>query len=106
MRCLPDLRREVPHRYRVAFERHRSSGSGSLEAHSPLTALSGGRAFERLVTTVAALDAANPPLDATVLWVALHGYASLASGVPAFPWPDRQDMLTTLMNRAVPGTQL
>ena len=42
-------------------------------------------------------------LDATVLWVGLHGYATLADAVPAFPWPDLDTMLTELLNRTVPG---
>lgn len=93
----------APHRYRVAFGRHRRTGTGSLPADTPLSGLSGGQAFGRLVAAVAAQTTAgaDPQLDATALWVALHGYASLSASVPAFPWPDRGDMLATLLDRMI-----
>jgi hypothetical protein len=33
--------------------------------------------------------------------VALHGYASLATSVPAFPWPDREELLNAIIGRIV-----
>lgn len=94
-----DFAKDKPHRYRVAFGRH------SITETPPgrLDDLSGGRAFTRLHDSVAACatesDAtgAAPQIATTLLWVALHGYASLSSSVPAFPWPDRQEMLTALL---------
>jgi AcrR family transcriptional regulator len=98
----------MPHRYRVAFGRTRSTDSGSLPAGSPLDRLSGGQAFGRLVEAVDAATVRGPAgersgarasalLDATALWVALHGYATLRASVPAFPWPGREEMLTVLL---------
>jgi AcrR family transcriptional regulator len=93
----------APHRYRVAFGRHRGTGPGSMPAGTRLPQLSGGQAFGRLVEAVAATgDRPDPVLDATALWVGLHGYATLAAGVPAFPWPDREDMLTALLQHTLP----
>ncbi|XVQ88405.1 TetR/AcrR family transcriptional regulator [Microbispora siamensis] len=87
---------ERPHRYRVAFERRRS---GPAEARA-VENLSGGQAFGRLVAAVAEAGGGDSPeLDATALWVALHGYAVLSAGVPAFPWPGRERMLERLLAR-------
>jgi hypothetical protein len=106
----------MPHRYQVAFGRNRSTGPGSLPAGSSVEQLSGAQAFGRLVAAVAAATAPGPAgersgagasalLDATALWVALHGYATLHTSVPAFPWPDREDMLTTLLRCAAGYTR-
>ncbi|WP_432931676.1 TetR/AcrR family transcriptional regulator [Microbispora sp. CA-135349] len=87
---------ERPHRYRVAFERRRSGPAKTRTMED----LSGVQAFGRLVTAVAEAGGdGSPELDATALWVALHGYAVLSVGVPAFPWPARQRMLDRLLAR-------
>ncbi|HUR03651.1 MAG TPA: TetR/AcrR family transcriptional regulator [Nonomuraea sp.] len=44
----------------------------------------------------------SPQVAATALWVALHGYASLTASVPLFPWPDRRQMLSTLLASTAP----
>jgi AcrR family transcriptional regulator len=96
-----------PHRYRVAFERHRTAVTENASEESRLEELSGGQAFGRLVTAIGdcvqpdCVTSRSPQLDATVLWVALHGYASLTTSVPAFPWPDRAEMLNALIGWVV-----
>jgi hypothetical protein len=35
--------------------------------------------------------------DATAIWVALHGYATLRSSRPAFPWPEGDAMLERIV---------
>ncbi|MBT2228936.1 TetR/AcrR family transcriptional regulator [Nonomuraea sp. NEAU-A123] len=45
----------------------------------------------------------SPQVAATALWVSLHGYASLTASVPLFPWPDRREMLSTLLASIVPA---
>lgn len=104
---------ERPQRYRVAFERHRRGPRGEARA---LADLSGGQAFGRLVAVVAGAGnsdagsgrngsddggsgSGSPELDATALWVALHGYAVLSAGLPAFPWPDRGRMIDRILAR-------
>ena len=68
--------------------------------------LIGATAFDVLVDSVAACIAsgdsvADEPLaPATALWVALHGYVTLQSSVPGFPWPAddalADDLIATL----------
>jgi hypothetical protein len=77
-----------------------------------VTDLAGAGAFGVLVEAVEAAGARGtalpetapaPPasgvVDATALWVALHGYAALRASVPAFPWPD--GLVATLIERLV-----
>jgi AcrR family transcriptional regulator len=98
---------DKPHRYRVAFERRRTPATANTSEARGLEELSGGQAFGRLVTAVGdcgqpdCVTSRSPQLDATVLWVALHGYASLATSVPAFPWPDREELLNAIIGRIV-----
>lgn len=84
-----------PHRYRVVFGRHRVGG---VEV-KPLEELWGAQAFARLAASVAGCLPADrsPQVAAVSLWAGLHGYASLSASVPAFPWPDRQEMLDALL---------
>jgi AcrR family transcriptional regulator len=99
--------REQPHRYRVMFGRHRAAGESALSQPRPAEELLGSRAFNTLVGAVSRRTGTEPDegsfTDATALWVALHGYASLQAAVPAFPWPDSAEMLTTLIERLIRG---
>jgi AcrR family transcriptional regulator len=99
---------ERPHRYRVLFGRNR--GPGQLETSSMTKAkamddLLGAQTFGVLVDAVsdcveAGYSHSEQALyDATALWVALHGYATLHASVPAFPWPPEEELLTTLVTR-------
>ncbi|MBB2745638.1 UNVERIFIED_ORG: hypothetical protein FHR35_005501 [Microbispora rosea subsp. rosea] len=56
------------------------------------------QAFGRLVAAVAG-SGDSPELDATAMWVGLHGYAVLNARVPAFPWPGGERMLDRLLTR-------
>jgi hypothetical protein len=35
--------------------------------------------------------------DACAVWVALHGYATLRTNLPSFPWPDGQAMFDRIV---------
>ena len=102
-----DFARTHPHRYRVLFARHRTGGAFAMTDTRAIDELAGAQAFHRLVASVAIHTGTGPDrstiADATALWVALHGYASLQSALPAFPWPDAAHMLDTLIERLVPG---
>jgi AcrR family transcriptional regulator len=107
--CLAYVRfaRQKPHVYRVMFGRHRSTEGAAVNRTRPVDELSGAQAFERLVAAVCARTERPPGAgslrDATVLWVALHGYVSLQTAVPAFPWPPADDMVETLIARFLGG---
>jgi AcrR family transcriptional regulator len=90
-----DFAEARPRRYRVIFGRHRVD---KVEV-KPLEELWGAQAFARLTASVAACTPAgrSPQVAATALWAGLHGYASLGTSVPAFPWPDRQEILDALL---------
>jgi len=87
-----------PERYRLLFERGTPHPTG--------TPVPGVRteSFGWLVAALqdcisvgisASDDAAR---DATVIWAALHGYATLHSLIPGFPWPDSEVMLDRIVS--------
>jgi AcrR family transcriptional regulator len=93
-----------PHRYRVMFARHRGGDTGTTNEPRLADELLGATAFGRLVEAVAhhqGEPSASPLQPAIALWVALHGYVSLRSAVPAFPWPPEDTMLDDLITRNV-----
>jgi AcrR family transcriptional regulator len=104
-RAYLEFARERPHRYRVMFGRHRTNPSAAMTAPRSAEDLLGARAFGTLVSAVAGTAGTEPDAttftDATALWVAIHGYASLQDAVPAFPWPDPGEMLDILLGRLV-----
>jgi AcrR family transcriptional regulator len=91
---------ERPNRYKLIFERQyliagpdepvsavRRQGFGALIA----------AVQECIDTGISASTDAE--LDSTAIWVALHGYATLRSLMPGWPWPDAD----TLLNRIIDG---
>jgi AcrR family transcriptional regulator len=44
-------------------------------------------------------DSTDYHLDAVAIWVALHGYSTLASNNAGFPWPDRDVLIDELISR-------
>lgn len=96
-----DFADRQPAAYRVLFGRSR--GAAAEEVPREMSDLAGAGAFRVMADAVAAARAANgvspekadvatpdPAIltEATALWVALHGYATLRTAVPVFPWPD------------------
>jgi AcrR family transcriptional regulator len=90
---------ERPNQYKLLFERRNVIGPGS-EA----TRLIRIESFELLVASVqACVDAGisasdDPARDAAALWAALHGFATLRSFRPQFPWPDTDTMLDRILS--------
>ena len=110
-RAYLDFAHRQPAGYRVLFGRSRGAPERE-EVSREMSDLSGAGAFGVLAEAVAAARAGNGPssgtpaalsasptvlTEATVLWVALHGYATLRANVPVFPWPD--GLLTLLVDR-------
>lgn len=98
--CMAYLRfaADRPERYRLLFER----GTGHI-ADGPVPSVR-TESFGWLVAALqdcigagisASDDAAR---DATVIWAALHGYATLHSLLPGFPWPDGAVMLDRIVS--------
>jgi AcrR family transcriptional regulator len=91
---------ERPNRYKLLFERRDLIVDASVPAQQ--LRLEG---FEQLVAAVracvdAGISASDDPVrDATALWVALHGFATLQSLLPGFPWP----AVDTMLDRIVTG---
>jgi AcrR family transcriptional regulator len=87
---------ERPNRYKLMFERqHRIGGD------VPDVQITG---FDLLVRSIqdcvaagisASTDAAR---DATAIWLALHGYATLPARLPMFPWPDADALLDRIVD--------
>lgn len=96
--------RDHPGRYRVMFSRSGMERSKQTSARREFEDLGGAEALGVLVSVCEALsenesDPQDPFTEAITVWVALHGYATLSSAVPAFPWPT--NLLATLLDRVV-----
>jgi AcrR family transcriptional regulator len=82
--------REHAQSYRVMFQR---GGPPSLESAEMEGPALGGDAFCILVSAIQeCVDAGrststDPFADAVAVWVAMHGYSLLHTGLPGFPWP-------------------
>lgn len=91
---------ERPQRYRILFQNRRPP---ELEAGVAAEQMLGYRAFSVLVGRIEACVAArrsrsdDPFADATALWVALHGYATLRTAIPNFPWPAGEQLSDRLV---------
>ncbi len=87
-----------PNRYRVLFERQALAGDDPDPVPSIRT-----RSFDLLVgcltdCVAAGISASDDPRrDATAIWVALHGFATLQALLPGFPWPRSDDMLDRMV---------
>ena len=87
-----------PNRYQLLFERRDLIGDGP-GADLPMRI----EGFELLVASVqdcidAGISASDDPVrDATAIWVALHGFATLRSMWPGFPWPGTDTMLDRIV---------
>jgi AcrR family transcriptional regulator len=87
---------ERPNRYRLMFERqHRIGGD------VPDVQIAG---FDLLVSSIQDCVAAgisvstDPARDATAIWLALHGYATLPARLPMFPWPEPDALLDRIID--------
>jgi AcrR family transcriptional regulator len=87
---------ERPNRYKLLFERqHRIGGD------VPDVQITG---FDLLVRSIQDCVAAgisastDPARDATAIWLALHGYATLPARLPMFPWPDADALLDRIVD--------
>lgn len=89
-----------PQRYRVLFQNRRPP---ALDHDVPVDQMIGYEAFSVLVKRISDCVASgrsrsvDPFEDATALWAALHGYATLRTAVPNFPWPDRDQLVERLV---------
>ena len=89
---------ERPNRYRLLFERRDILGTGQRR-FSAVRAQS----FELLITSLQACVEAgisastNPELDATAIWAALHGFATLHANMPGHAWPDTDALLDRIV---------
>jgi AcrR family transcriptional regulator len=96
---------ERPGRFRLLFGRSRVHTAGIPRAES-VRDMVGAEAFGTLIEGIEGCVAAgrcastDPEGDATQLWIGLHGYATLRTSVPYFPWPPQDQVLNDLLRRA------
>jgi AcrR family transcriptional regulator len=96
---------ERPGRFRLLFGRRRNLTAGIPQAES-VRDMVGADAFGTLIEGIERCVAAgcsastDPERDATQLWIGLHGYATLRTSVPYFPWPPQDELLDDLIRRA------
>jgi AcrR family transcriptional regulator len=94
---------EQPNRYRLLFERqHRLGGDvHDVGGDVPDVEIKG---FDLLVRSIQDCVAAgisastDPARDATAIWLALHGYATLPDRLPMFPWPEPDALLDRIID--------
>lgn len=95
--------RENQSAYRMLFSAVTEQPAGS----ETLASMPGAAAFEQLVTGVRHCQEAGysagtaPETTATLVWVGLHGLATLPSARPDFPWPALEPLLDDLLERVV-----
>lgn len=98
-----------PGTYRMLF-----GGAPSANGAGTLSTMPGREAFDQLVTGVRkyheSLDvpadkndrrSRDAERDATLLWIGLHGIASLRQARSDFPWPDTDVLLDELLERLI-----
>jgi len=91
---------ERPNRYKLLFERQHRIG-GDIGGDVPDVQITG---FDLLVRSIQDCVAAgisastDPARDATAIWLALHGYATLPARLPMFPWPDADALLDRIVD--------
>jgi hypothetical protein len=94
---------EHPQQYAVLFGRNNQVPSTAVA--KTVDAMPGAEAFAFLLDGIRECAATGkshstqPLEDATTLWVALHGYVGLRSGIPDFPWPPDDIVLDYLIDR-------
>jgi AcrR family transcriptional regulator len=87
-----------PNRYRLLFERRDLVSELGADSY-PIRVES----FNALVASLqdcieAGISASEDPVrDATAIWAALHGYATLRVLLSGFPWPDEETMLDRIV---------
>jgi hypothetical protein len=91
------------HQYRVLFAHNARLRPAGPE--KSVTTIAGAEAFDFLLGGIqACVDAGRSRStglgeDATALWVALHGYVRLQTGVSDFPWPPDGRLIDALTDR-------
>lgn len=91
-----DYAHRSPATYHILFTRHRPSRLPSVGAAA-------AEVFQGLVDTITECVAQGrststaPFNDAVLLWVSLHGLASLPPHHPRFPWPSTEQLLGELL---------
>jgi AcrR family transcriptional regulator len=104
---------EMPHRYLAIFGHgwdHRDPAQAAM-TQAEFIDDPGSEAFRILVDCIAGCVAAGRStstdafFDAAALWSALHGYSTLHTNLPHFPWPDDADLLSALIDRLAKLTQ-
>jgi AcrR family transcriptional regulator len=92
-----------PSRYRILFDQSGFADPSRGPDSDP--GIAGQTAFSIPVSAIADCAAAGRSTsvdhfaDATALWVALHGLATLSDLVPNFPWPDQNQLVTVIADR-------
>ncbi|MBB4929969.1 AcrR family transcriptional regulator [Lipingzhangella halophila] len=95
--------RDHPGSYRMLFGAQQPADIG----RGDLGSIPGRAAFGQLVAGIRACQDAGrtpagvPERDATLVWVGLHGLASLHEARPDFPWPPAEELLDDLLHRIV-----
>jgi AcrR family transcriptional regulator len=89
-----------PQRYRILFDRREPAED---DPDRPIASIR-KESFEFLADAVrrcadAGVSASTDPFgDATAIWVALHGYATLRANMPRFPWPPHDATLDRIVH--------
>ncbi|MDA2889988.1 TetR/AcrR family transcriptional regulator [Mycolicibacterium sp. BiH015] len=97
---------EQPERYLTLFERRRTLERSELPADGNRAFLyaNGAESFAILAAAISEatdITSGSAEEDAALLWAGLHGYTSLRSSMPRFPWfADEERVCRLLVDRA------
>lgn len=92
-----------PHEYEMMFGAEPDPSPGGTA--KSLDTMEGAEPFSILLDAIRACvdtgasGSTQPVEDATAMWVALHGYVSLRSAIPDFPWPAGDSLLDAIAER-------
>ena len=89
--------RRYPGQYRILFERSESNLSTPARVYEQ--GLGAFHLLERALEQAIAEEGLEktPASDAQLIWIALHGLATLVPATPGFPWGDRAEIATRLL---------
>ncbi|PRY36858.1 TetR/AcrR family transcriptional regulator [Umezawaea tangerina] len=101
IRAYVDFGLQQPHQYRVLFTVPPADRREQLD--KDMETMTGADAFAFLLDGIRDCVSAgrsrsqDPEVDATALWLALHGYVGTRSTLHDFPWPADDKLLDTLV---------
>jgi AcrR family transcriptional regulator len=102
LRAYIDFGLEFPNHYRAAFM-FRQSGRSVTDEGQPHASFDVLRDSVRTCIGQGFFMSSDVETTSQILWTAIHGATSLLIGFPKFPWIDRDDLISGVIEAALRG---